>query len=179
MTISRAARQSEFPARFQLVAAMNPCPCGWSGDPSGRCRCSLEAIQRYRSRLSGPLMDRIDLQLSVPRLAPHEMRSDAPRGEATEFVRARVIAAREIQKQRCGKTNARLSQSETEKYCYLATKDQNLLERAMEALQLSARATHRILRVSRTIADLAQSENINTQHLSEAIGYRQLDRGTC
>ncbi|MGH8050324.1 MAG: YifB family Mg chelatase-like AAA ATPase, partial [Arenimonas sp.] len=177
VTISRAARQSEFPARFQLVAAMNPCPCGWSGDPSGRCRCSLEAIQRYRSRLSGPLMDRIDLQLSVPRIAPYEMRSDAPRGEATAFVRARVIAARDIQMQRCGKTNARLSQSETEKYCCLATKDQNLLEHAMEAMQLSARATHRILRVARTIADLASSENINTGHLSEAIGYRQLDRG--
>ncbi len=177
VTISRAARQSEFPARFQLVAAMNPCPCGWSGDPSGRCRCSLDAILRYRSRLSGPLMDRIDLQLSVPRLAPHEMRSDAPRGETTEIVRARVIAARDIQMQRCGKTNARLSQSETENFCRLNTKDQDLLERAMEALQLSARATHRILRVSRTIADLSGSDYISTQHLSEAIGYRQLDRG--
>lgn len=177
VTISRAARQSEFPARFQLVAAMNPCPCGWSGDPSGRCRCSLDAILRYRSRLSGPLMDRIDLQLSVPRLTPHEMRSDSPRGEATDIVRSRVMAARDIQMQRCGKTNARLSQSETERYCHLATKDQNLLERAMEALQLSARATHRILRVARTIADLSGSENINSQHLSEAIGYRQLDRG--
>lgn len=176
VTISRAARQSEFPARFQLVAAMNPCPCGWSGDPCGRCRCSLEAIQRYRSRLSGPLMDRIDLQLSVPRLAPHEMRGDAPRGEATEFVRGRVIAARNIQMQRCGKTNARLSQSETEKYCQLASRDQTLLERAMEALQLSARATHRILRVARTIADLSCSKSIDTSHLSEAIGYRQLDR---
>ncbi len=176
VTISRAARQSEFPARFQLVAAMNPCPCGWSGDPSGRCRCSLEAIQRYRSRLSGPLMDRIDLQLSVPRLAPHEMRSDAPRGESTANVRARVIAARDIQMQRCEKTNARLSQSETEKYCYLRTHDQTLLERAMETMQLSARATHRILRVARTIADLANSASIETLHLSEAIGYRQLDR---
>lgn len=122
-------------------------------------------------------MDRIDLQISVPRLAPHEMRSDAPRGESTELVRARVIAARNIQMQRCGKTNARLSQSETENFCRLATKDQNLLERAMEALQLSARATHRILRVSRTIADLAGSGNIESPHLSEAIGYRQLDRG--
>jgi magnesium chelatase family protein len=121
-------------------------------------------------------MDRIDLQLSVPRLAPHEMRSDAPRGEATESVRTRVIAARDIQLQRCGKTNARLSQSETENYCRLNTKDQTLLERAMEAMQLSARATHRILRVARTIADLADSSTIDTVHLSEAIGYRQLDR---
>ncbi len=122
-------------------------------------------------------MDRIDLQLSVPRLAPQEMRSDAPRGESTEHVRARVMAARDIQMQRCGKTNARLSQSETENFCRLVHKDQNLLERAMDSLQLSARATHRILRVARTIADLAGSEAIDTPHLSEAIGYRQLDRG--
>ena len=118
-------------------------------------------------------MDRIDLQLSVPRLAPHEMRSDAPRGEATDLVRARVIAARETQMQRCGKTNARLSQSETEKHCSLATKDQNLLERAMEALQLSARATHRILRVSRTIADLAGAETVDTAAVGEAVQYRR------
>ena len=114
---------------------------------------------------------------SVPRLAPQEMHSDAPRGESTMLVRARVMAARDIQMQRCGKTNARLSQSETENFCRLANQDQNLLERAMEALQLSARATHRILRVARTIADLAGSESIDTPHLSEAIGYRQLDRG--
>jgi magnesium chelatase family protein len=177
VTISRAARQSEFPARFQLVAAMNPCPCGWAGDPSARCRCSIESIQRYRSRLSGPLMDRIDLQLSVPRISPQEMRSDAPKGEATAIVRARVMAARDVQTQRCGKTNARLSQSETETFCRLNSKDQQLLERAMEALQLSARAMHRILRVARTIADLDQSEHIQTQHLTESIAYRQLDRG--
>jgi magnesium chelatase family protein len=177
VTISRAARQSEFPARFQLVAAMNPCPCGWSGDPSARCRCSLESIQRYRSRLSGPLMDRIDLQLSVPRIAPHEMRGDAPKGETTAAVRARVMIARDIQTQRCGKTNARLSQAETESFCRLDSKDQRLLERAMEALQLSARAMHRILRVARTIADLAENTHIQTTHLTEAIAYRQLDRG--
>ena len=177
VTISRAARSEEFPARFQLVAAMNPCPCGWSGDPSGRCRCSPDAILRYRARLSGPLLDRIDLQLSVPRLAPHEMRGDAPRGESTAFVRDRVIAARERQSLRAGKTNARLSQSETESHCQLSRNDQNLLERAMESLQLSARATHRILRVARTIADLADCKTIGSGHLAEAIGYRQLDRG--
>ncbi len=177
VTISRAARSEEFPARFQLVAAMNPCPCGWSGDPSGRCRCSPDAILRYRARLSGPLLDRIDLQLSVPRLAPHEMRGDAPRGESTAFVRDRVIAARERQLLRAGKTNARLSQSETESHCQLSRNDQNLLERAMESLQLSARATHRILRVARTIADLADCKTIGSGHLAEAIGYRQLDRG--
>lgn len=172
VTISRAARASEFPARFQLVAAMNPCPCGWAGDPSGRCRCSLDAIARYRARLSGPLLDRIDLQLSVPRLAPHEMRGDAPRGENTFAVRERVVSARQRQHSRTGKTNACLSQSETEQHCVLSTKDQALLERAMEALQLSARATHRILRVARTIADLAGCERIDTTHLTEAIGYR-------
>jgi magnesium chelatase family protein len=177
VTISRAARQSEFPARFQLVAAMNPCPCGWSGDPSGRCRCSLDTIQRYRARLSGPLLDRIDLHLPVPRLAPQEMRGDAPRGEPTAPVRARVIAARDVQLQRAGKTNAQFSQSETEQHCRLANADQNLLERAMDALQLSARAMHRILRVARTIADLDHSDGIRTPHVAEAIGYRQLDRG--
>src|SRR4249919_1689976 len=177
VTISRAARQSEFPARFQLVAAMNPCPCGWSGDPSGRCRCSLDTIRRYRGRISGPLLDRIDMHVEVPRLAPHEMRGDAPRGEPTAPVRERVIAARDIQLTRAGKTNAQFTQSETEQYCRLAISDQNLLERAMEALQLSARAMHRILRVARTIADLDRSDSIRTPHVSEAIGYRQLDRG--
>ena len=177
VTISRAARQSEFPARFQLVAAMNPCPCGWSGDASGRCRCSTDAILRYRARLSGPLLDRIDLHLPVPRLAPQEMRGDAPRGEPTAPVRARVIAARAAQWQRAGKANAQFTQSETEQHCRLGNADQNLLERAMDALQLSARAMHRILRVARTIADLDHSENIRTPHVAEAISYRQLDRG--
>jgi len=176
VTISRAAGSSEFPAQFQLVAAMNPCPCGWSGDPSGRCRCTLDAVLRYRARLSGPLLDRIDLQVSVPRLAPHEMRGDAPRGESTLVVRARVIAARERQQRRCGKTNAHMSQLETEQHCGLRDGDQSLLERAMAALQLSARATQRILRVARTIADLEGSADIGTTHLTEAIGYRQLDR---
>ena len=176
VTISRAAGTSEFPAQFQLVAAMNPCPCGWAGDPSGRCRCTLDTVLRYRSRLSGPLLDRIDLQVSVPRLAPHEMRGDAPRGEATLVVRARVIAARDRQQVRCGKTNALMSQRETEQHCGLRDRDQTLLERAMAALQLSARATQRILRVARTIADLEGSADIGTVHLTEAIGYRQLDR---
>jgi magnesium chelatase family protein len=176
VTISRAAGSSEFPAQFQLVAAMNPCPCGWAGDPSGRCRCSFETVLRYRSRLSGPLLDRIDLQVSVPRLAPHEMRGDAPRGESTLAVRGRVIAARDRQQQRGGKTNAHMSQAETEQHCGLRDRDQALLERAMAAMQLSARATQRILRVARTIADLEGAALIATSHLTEAIGYRQLDR---
>jgi magnesium chelatase family protein len=177
VTISRAARQAEFPARFQLVAAMNPCPCGWAGDPSARCRCSAEMIGRYRARLSGPLLDRIDLHVAVPRLAPHEMRPNAASGEASSAVRERVLRAREVQLARSGRANAQLSQRDTERECRLTENDQALLERAMDALQLSARGTHRILRVARTIADLGGVERIGTAHLTEAIGYRRLDRG--
>ncbi len=173
VTISRAARQAEFPARFQLVAAMNPCPCGYAGDSSGRCRCGLDAVQRYRSRLSGPLLDRIDLQLMVPRLAAHELRSNHAPSESSQTVRERVCAARQVQIQRQGKPNARLGQSELDRYCRLSDNDLIVLERAITKLDLSARASHRILRVARTIADLAGSAQINTAHLSEAIGFRQ------
>jgi magnesium chelatase family protein len=173
VTISRAARQSEFPARFQLVAAMNPCPCGWAGDPSGRCRCGSEAIRRYRARISGPLLDRIDLHVDVPRLPPSELRPDAPPGESSAEVRNRVTRARQLQVQRAGNVNARLGQAETMAHCRLADRDQALLERAIDALQLSARAMHRILRVARTIADLDQSDDIKTQHLGEALGLRR------
>ncbi|HET6435378.1 MAG TPA: YifB family Mg chelatase-like AAA ATPase [Xanthomonadaceae bacterium] len=176
VTISRAARQCEFPARFQLVAAMNPCPCGWAGDPSGRCRCSADLIQRYRARISGPLLDRIDLQVDVPRLPPAELRPDAPAGEPSATVRARVVAARALQQARASRCNAHLDQAATLAHCRLAPSDQALLERAIDGLQLSARAMHRILRVARTIADLAGSEAIATAHLTEALGYRRLDR---
>ena len=176
VTISRAARQCEFPARFQLVAAMNPCPCGWAGDPSGRCRCGAEAIARYRARISGPLLDRIDLQVEVPRLPPSDLRPGAPEGEDSATVRARVEAARRLQEERAGVANAQLGQADTMRTCVLAPADQAMLERAVDTLQLSARAMHRILRVARTIADLAGSEAIATAHLAEAIGYRRLDR---
>jgi len=175
--IARAEAHCEFPARFQLVAAMNPCPCGWAGDASGRCACSEESVQRYRARLSGPLLDRIDLQILVPRMAPAELRGDAPRGEATAVVRARVLAARERQLARAGKTNTLLSQAETERDCRLRAAEQAMLEKAMANLMLSARATQRILRVARTIADLDGAGDIGHEHLGEAIGYRQLDRG--
>ena len=176
VTISRAARQCEFPARFQLIAAMNPCPCGWAGDPSGRCRCGIEAIRRYRARISGPLLDRIDLQVEVPRLASAELRTGNLPGESSECVRARVVAARERQLARAGTPNARLDQAQTREACRLEAADEALLERAMDGLQLSARALHRILRVARTIADLDGSDAIRTPHLSEALGYRRFER---
>ena len=176
VTISRAARQCEFPARFQLVAAMNPCPCGWAGDPSGRCRCGIEAVRRYRSRISGPLLDRIDLQVEVPRLASSELRIGNVPGESSERVRERVVAARERQLARAGTPNARLDQAQTREACRLEAADEALLERAMDGLQLSARALHRILRVARTIADLDGSDVIRTPHLSEALGYRRFER---
>ncbi len=177
VTVSRAARQCEFPARFQLIAAMNPCPCGWAGDPSGRCLCSDEAIRRYRARISGPLLERIDLHVEVPRLPATALRHDAAPGESSAVVRARVLRARRLQEARCGTTNARLDQAQTDAHCRLAGRDFALLERAVESLQLSARSLHRILRVARTIADLAGCESIETPHLTEAIGYRRLERG--
>ena len=176
VTISRAARQCEFPARFQLVAAMNPCPCGWAGDPSGRCRCGIEGVRRYRSRISGPLLDRIDLQVEVPRLAPAELRLGQVPNECSADVRARVIAARDRMLARAGTPNARLDQAQTREACRLSAADESLLERAMDGLQLSARALHRILRVARTIADLDGSDSIRTPHLSEALGYRRFER---
>lgn len=178
VTISRAARSTEFPACFQLVAAMNPCPCGWAGDRSGRCRCSGDAIARYRARISGPLLDRIDLQLQVPRLPPAELHGTAPPGESSAAVRVRVAQARSRQLQRAGRPNARLDPGQTLRDCALARPDQALLEQAMERLQLSARSMHRILRVARTIADLAGGGPIERTHLAEAIGYRQLDRAS-
>jgi magnesium chelatase family protein len=177
VSISRAARQCDFPARFQLVAAMNPCPCGWAGDPAGRCLCSSEAIRRYRARISGPLLERIDLHVEVPRMPPTVLRTDGPPGESSAAVRERVLAARARQSTRSEQPNARLDQAQTNTFCRLAPRDTALLERAVEALQLSARSLHRILRVARTIADLAGSEAIDTPHLTEAIGYRTLERG--
>ena len=178
VSISRAARHCDFPARFQLVAAMNPCPCGWAGDPSGRCLCNDEMIRRYRHRLSGPLLDRIDLHVEVPRLPPTALRPEAPGGEASARVRERVVAARALQLARAGAANAHLDQGQTQAHCRLAPRDTALLERAVDSLQLSARSLHRILRVARTIADLAGSAGIETPHLTEAIGYRRLDRGS-
>jgi magnesium chelatase family protein len=173
IVISRAARQAEFPAAFQLVAAMNPCPCGYAGDVSGRCGCPPEAVRRYRARVSGPLLDRIDLQIEVPRVPLTELGAPGAEGESSATVRARVVAARERQRMRAGKPNATLSNREAQRDCELTTADRSLLERALDRLGLSARAYHRILRVARTIADLAESERIGTPHLTEAIQYRR------
>lgn len=172
ISISRAARQVEFPARFQLVAAMNPCPCGYAGDPGGRCRCTPDAITRYRSRISGPLLDRIDLKIDMPRVPQADLRSgDA--GESSAVVRERVACARMRQLERAGKPNAWLGNREVERDCHLTPAGHALLDRAVERLGLSARAYHRVLRVARTIADLAGDGGIDTVHLSEAIQYRR------
>ena len=175
ITISRAARQADFPARFQLVAAMNPCPCGYLGDAERRCTCGQEQVRRYRARVSGPLADRIDLHIEVPRLAHRVLRGEAPE-ESSATVRSRVCIARDRQLHRAGKPNSALKTREIERYCALNDADHKLLEHALERLGLSPRAYHRILKVSRTIADLAGSEGIKTAHLAEAISYRALDR---
>jgi magnesium chelatase family protein len=175
ISISRAARQAEFPARFQLIAAMNPCPCGYLGDPAGRCHCSAEQIMRYRSRISGPLLDRIDMHIEVPHIKHEQLHNGAP-GETSASVRTRVQQARERQIQRCGKTNHTLSNREIDSFCKLNAADATLLENAIEKLGLSARAWHRIIKLARTIADLDDSDQITTSHLQEAIGYRRLDR---
>jgi magnesium chelatase family protein len=172
--ISRAARQAEYPARFQLVAAMNPCPCGWLGDTSGRCRCTGEQVRRYRGKLSGPLLDRIDLHVEVPRLDFHEL--EGPAGECSAFIRERVTQARMVQLKRGHTLNSRLDNRQLDAVCLLKKSDRLLLHQAMQRLQLSARAFHRILKIARTIADLGNSPDIKTVHLGEALGYRSLDR---
>jgi magnesium chelatase family protein len=177
ITISRAARQAEFYARFQLIAAMNPCPCGYFGHASSRCNCTTEQIQRYRARISGPLMDRIDMHIEVPSVPQKILCGPKDKtAETSRQVRERVQIARERQTKRTGCCNAVLSSTAIDRHCRLNEQDGRLLERAMEKLGLSARAYHRILKVARTIADLADSEKITTLHLTEAISYRRLDR---
>jgi magnesium chelatase family protein len=174
--VSRAARQAEFPARFQLIAAMNPCPCGYAGEPGDRCRCTPEIVQRYASRVSGPLLDRIDLHLDVPRLPHAALASAAPSGESSATVRERVVAARAVMVERNGHANARLTTPEMTAHCALTSSDARLLEVAVDRLGLSARASHRVLRVARTIADLAGGDRIETAHLTEALSFRRVDR---
>jgi magnesium chelatase family protein len=177
ITISRAARQVNFPARFQLIAAMNPCPCGYLGDSSGRCHCTSEQVVRYRARVSGPLLDRIDMHLEVPRVSHEVLRNGSPQGEeSSAVIRARVVAARHLAVSRSGKANSGLNAKEVKQLCVLSAQGYALLEQAMDRFGLSHRAYHRILKLARTIADLAHSPQIEINHLSEAIGYRKLDR---
>jgi magnesium chelatase family protein len=177
VVISRAARQARFPARFQLVAAMNPCPCGHLGDLSAACRCTPERIESYRSRISGPLLDRIDLHIEVPRVAPEAIASTA-RAEASECVARRVAEARSLQMRRQGRSNARIDGGDVIASSHADDEALALLDKAMRRLALSARAYHRVLRVARSIADLAGSESVRAVHVAEAITLRQLDRRT-
>ncbi len=179
VTISRSAGKVTLPCCFMLVAAMNPCPCGYLGDPKHECRCNPTHIQRYRARISGPLLDRIDLHIEAPALSINELRSENL-GETSATIRARVQTARDIQHTRLAGTranaNAHMPHALIRKHCAIDTAMGDLLQRAMEQLSLSARAYDRILKVARTIADLAGSENIQSPHLLEAIQYRSLDR---
>jgi magnesium chelatase family protein len=181
VVIARAAGSLTYPARFQLVAAANPCPCGHLGDPRRECRCTPVEVRRYRARLSGPLLDRIDIQLEVPAV-PYRDLSRVGTGERSEAVRARVMAARTRQAKRLAGTgrhaNAELSPVEVKHWCAPDSEGERLLELAMSKLALSARAVHRILRVARTIADLDAADGLAARHVAEAIAYRTLDRVT-
>ena len=179
ITISRAGGKVEFPARFQLVAAMNPCPCGQLGDPRGRCRCTPEQVARYQARISGPLLDRIDLQVAVPAQPPEVLLADEEEtGPDSTTLRREVVRARMRQMERQGCANTELDTAGLARWCRLGGKERELLQRAMENLGLSARGYHRVLRVARTIADLAGAEAIEVAHLTEAIGYRRGLEGT-
>jgi magnesium chelatase family protein len=177
ITISRAAHQADFPARFQLIAAMNPCQCGYLGHPNGKCRCTPDQVLRYRSRISGPLLDRIDLQFEVPALPQQDLTGQA-QGEYSATVRERVTAARELALARQGKANFLLSTREIDQYCKPDAKGEALLKQAITRLSLSARAYHRILKVGRTIADLAGVAEVSAAHLAEAVQYRRFERGS-
>jgi magnesium chelatase family protein len=181
VTISRAAMSLTFPASFMLAAAMNPCPCGFWNDPTRECRCSPLQIQRYVGRISGPLLDRIDIHVDVPAVRFRELTGDTPPdAEGSDAIRGRVIGARERQRERFAAegifSNATMTPRLIRKYCRIDIESETMLERAMNRLGLSARAYDRILKVSRTIADLENSEEINSAHVSEAVHYRSLDR---
>lgn len=182
VTISRASSSLQFPARFMLVAAMNPCPCGHLGDHLHGCTCTPTQVKRYNDKLSGPLLDRIDIHLEVPAVPFKEM-THGPEGETSATIRKRVIAARACQSKRFKRhkktyANSQMSSRDLKKYCTLDQAGLNLLEQGMERLHLSARAYNRILKISRTIADLGGQEDIAPSHIAEALQYRRIDRRT-
>ena len=179
VTISRAMGSVTFPANLMLVAAMNPCPCGFRGDPKRQCSCSPMQVERYLSRISGPLLDRIDIHIEVPPVPFREL-ADKTEGTSSQDMRDRVVAARSRQLARFRNTstlaNGKMKPPQIRKYCQLESDAEQMLKTAMEEMGLSARAHDKILRISRTIADLDDSERIGSHHLSEAINYRTLDR---
>jgi magnesium chelatase family protein len=189
VVVARLKRSCEFPARFQLVAAMNPCPCGYAGDRRGRCHCTAEQIIRYRNRISGPLIDRIDIHIELIPLPVEDLMGEAREGgirtgaapttEVSATVARRVAAARRVQLQRQGKLNARLSPEEVIRFCGLAKEPKTLLATAITRLGLSARAYHRVLKVARTCADLGGAADIRIVDVAEAVKLRALDRPTC
>ncbi len=181
VTISRAKMALDFPANFMLIASMNPCPCGFYNHPDKDCSCPPGAVQKYLNKISGPLLDRIDLHVEVTPVAFSELSNMNNKGENSASIRERVIKAREIQNERYKDkpdvyANAQISSKQLREICVIDNAGEALLKKAMERLNLSARAYDRILKVSRTIADLAASEKIQPEHLAEAIHYRSLDR---
>jgi magnesium chelatase family protein len=177
ISISRANHQTEFPARFQLIAAMNPCPCGYLGDASQRCQCTPTQIIRYRNKISGPLLDRIDMHIEVPRISSEVLRKGTPSGEeCSAIIAKRVLTSQQYGLKRQGQPNHLLSTSQIKQHCQISDDDHILLELAIEKLGLSHRAYHRILRVSRTIADMEGESNIQRHHLTEALSYRRMDK---
>ena len=177
ITISRAARQADFPARFQLIAAMNPCPCGYLGHVSGKCHCTKEGVLRDQDRISGPLLDRIDMQIEVAALDPALLSADAD-GESSAQIAQRVAIAYERQLARQHKSNQRMGTRDIDRHCKLDRQGEQLLRHSMIAFHWSARAYHRVLKVARTVADLRGSDKILEEHVKEAVQYRRALQGS-
>jgi magnesium chelatase family protein len=177
ISISRANHQTDFPAQFQLIAAMNPCPCGYLGDVSQRCRCTPPQIARYRNKISGPLLDRIDMHIEVPRISTEMLRKGSTGGEESSAnIAKRVQLSQQQALARQSQPNHLLTTAQIKQHCHISDEDHHLLEQAIEKLGLSHRAYHRILRVSRTIADMDNQTNIQRHHLTEALSYRRMDK---
>jgi len=175
ITISRAARQADFPAQFQFVAAMNPCPCGYLGEESGRCHCTADRVNRYRQKISGPLLDRIDLHIHVARVPRQQLLNPQSEDEpGSAQLRELVTTARQNAITRGHVSNAQLTAAQVREHCQTSDSAQRVIEQAMDKLNLSARAYHRSLKVARSIADMEDSDVIESRHISEALGYRQL-----